>query len=143
MIVDKATDMKWSYFIKHKDDQCNILINFIKNKRKDYPKIGTYIQCNNAGENKTFKKRAEKEGLGIKFKYTSRETPQQNGKVERRFATVYGRAQAMMLTAGLDNDKKYELWTEAVSTATLLANKTVTKKSEQSLQERFYKNVKE
>ena len=85
------------------------MIDFIKNKRKDYPKIGTYIQCNNAGENKTFKKRVEKEGLGIKFKYTSRETPQQNGKVEHGFATVYGRARAMMLTAGLDNNKKYEL----------------------------------
>ena len=89
------------------------------------------------------KKKAEKEGLGIKFEYTSRETPQQNRKVERGFATVNGRARAMMLTAGFNDKKKYELWTEAVSTATLLANKTVTKKLEQSPQERFYKNAKD
>ena len=92
--------------------------------------MGTYIQCDNAGENRTFERKAEKEGLGIKFKYTSRETLQQSGKVEHGFTMVYRRAKAMMLTAGLDDNKKYELWTEAVSTATLLANKTVTKKLE-------------
>ena len=75
MIVDKATDMKWSYFIKHKDNQCDILINFIKNKRKEHLKSGTYVRCDNAGEYKTFEKKAEKEGLGIKFEYTNRETP--------------------------------------------------------------------
>ena len=73
-----------------------------------------YVRCDNAGENKSFEKKAEKEELGIKFKYTSRETLQQNGKVEQGFATVYRRARAMMLTAGFDDKKKYKLWTEAV-----------------------------
>ena len=31
LIVDCFTKMKWSFFIKHKDDQYNIIINFIKN----------------------------------------------------------------------------------------------------------------
>ena len=43
-----------------------------------------------------FEKKAEKEGLGIKFEYTSSETPQQNGKVEWGFATIYRRARAIM-----------------------------------------------
>ena len=48
-----------------------------------------------------------------------------------------------MLTASFDDKKKYELWTEAVPMATLLVNKTVTKKLEQLPQERIYKNTKD
>lgn len=91
------------------------------------------MRCNNAGENQTFEKKAIKEGFSIELKYTNRKTLQSNGKVEQGFATIYGRAKAMMLTAGFNDKKKYELWTEAVSTATLLANKMVIKKLEQSL----------
>ena len=138
LIVDKATDMKWSYFIKNKDNQVSIIVEFIKHQRHLHPKAGTFICCDNAGENLTLEKECKREGLGVQFEFTSRYTPQQNGKVERSFATLFGRMRAMMITAGLDQDKRYELWTEAASTATKLSNKVVDNKNNKSAQEKYY-----
>ena len=68
--------MKWSYFLKHKDDQVEALINFIKALRAKKPNMVRFICCDNAGENKSLEKACLKEGLGITFEYTARDTPQ-------------------------------------------------------------------
>jgi transposase InsO family protein len=34
--------------------------------------------------------------LNIEFEFTAPNTPQQNGKIERKFATVYGKMRAML-----------------------------------------------
>jgi transposase InsO family protein len=60
-----------------------------------------FIRCDNAGENKALEKACLKEGLGIQFEYTAPGTPQQNGKVERKFATLNARVRAMLNHAGL------------------------------------------
>ena len=49
------------------------------------------IRCDNAGENYALKKKCENMGLGITFEFTARQTPQQNGRIERKFAMLYGR----------------------------------------------------
>ena len=48
------------------------------------------IKYNNAGENKMAEELCKKEGLNVLFEYTAPNIPQQNGKVERKFATLYG-----------------------------------------------------
>ena len=48
--------------------------------------------------------------------------PQQNGRVERKFATLYGRVQAMLNDAKLMPSLQKKLWAEAANTATLLEN---------------------
>ena len=58
------------------------------------------------GENKLLEHKCEKEGLRIKFKYTARNMPQQNGQVERSFATLYGKMRAMMNAAGMTQTQK-------------------------------------
>ena len=90
LVVNKATNMSWSWFLKHKNDQIEPLINFVKELRKTKKKTATYIHCDNAGENKTIQQGFKQEGFGTTFKFTSANTPQQNGKVERLFATTYG-----------------------------------------------------
>ncbi len=40
-------------------------------------------------------------GLGTKFEYTAVGTHQHNGRVERKFATMYGRIRSMMIGAGI------------------------------------------
>jgi len=40
--------------------------------------------------------------LGIIFEYTAPGTPQQNGVVERAFATMLGKTRAIMNSAGFD-----------------------------------------
>ena len=38
----------------------------------------------------------KQEGMGIKFEYTAPGIPQQNGKIEKKFATLYNRVQAVL-----------------------------------------------
>ena len=54
------------------------------------------IRCNNAGKNLKFHELSEMEGLNLTFEFTAPGTPQQNGLVERMFATLTGRVHSMM-----------------------------------------------
>ena len=78
------------------------------------------IRCDNAGENVSFQKEAEELDLGLVFKYTAPDTPQQNGRVERKFQTLYGCVRAMLFGFGLDFLEIKKLWAKAASTATNL-----------------------
>ena len=61
-----------------------------------------HIRCNNAGENRALKIVCIDKELGIMFEYTAPGTPQQNGVVERAFATMIGKTRAIMNGAGFD-----------------------------------------
>ena len=122
MVVDECTSMKWSFFIKQKNDQIRPVMDLIQELRKIHPKAATFVRCDNAGENKLLESECKKAALGINFEFTASQTPQQNGKVERAFATIYGRMRAMMIDAGFEMERRKELWTEAASTATKLDN---------------------
>ena len=63
-------------------------------------------------------KTCQSEGHGIKFKYTAPGTPQKNGRVERKFQTVYGQIRAMLAGSGFSRKIHLQLWTEAANTAT-------------------------
>ena len=121
LVVDEATNMKWSFFLHTKKQQTPVLLGFIKTL-KELGRPVKFIRCDNAGENETLKKQLDLQGSSIRFEYTARQTPQQNGKVERAFASLYGRMRAMMLGAGLDESSKMKLWMEAAATATKLDN---------------------
>jgi len=136
LVVDEATSMKWSFFLKTKSQQVTVLQSFLKTlKEIDHPV--KYIRCDNAGENYSLKKQLDHQGSGIRFEFTARNTPQQNGKVERAFASLYGRMRSMMSSAGLDDAQKYKLWKEAAATATKLDN-ILTKDGETSPYQKFY-----
>ncbi len=97
-----------------------------------------FIRCDNAGENETLKKQIDNDGRNIKFEYTARNTPQLNGRVERAFATLYGRMRAMMISVGMNKEIRQVLWTEAASTATKLDN-ILHNRGEASPYKKFYK----
>ena len=103
LILDDCTDQAWSHFLRKKDHQVKILIEFIKDL-KPHGKVVKYIRCDNAGENISFENECKKEGLGIKFEYTSPNSPQFNGRVERKFATLYSRVRANLNGAKLTKD---------------------------------------
>jgi hypothetical protein len=56
------------------------IIALIKQLRSKEITVKT-IRCNNAGENVTFQKEAKELDLGLVFKYTAPDIPQQNGRV--------------------------------------------------------------
>jgi hypothetical protein len=49
----------------------------------------------NAEENVSLNSNLEKEGLHIEDEFPSPNTPEQNGQVERGFATLWGRVRAI------------------------------------------------
>jgi len=59
------------------------------------------IRCDNSGKNVAFQAEAKHEGLGLNFEFTARQTPQQNSRVEHKFAMLFGRVWAMLNSAGL------------------------------------------
>ena len=82
--------------MKKKDElKINMKKFILMMKHKENIKI-TKIRMDNAGENLDFKAMAELEFPWIKFEMTSPGTPQQNGKVERKFATLFGYATSML-----------------------------------------------
>ena len=60
--------------------------------------------------------------MNIVFEYTAVNTPQQNGRIERKFAKIYGRVRTMLTAAGIEGDLRKNLWTEAGNTAINLMN---------------------
>jgi transposase InsO family protein len=57
------------------------------------------ICLDNSGENKSFHQMIIKSEFNIKFEFTAPGTPQQYGKVERAFATLFGKTRSMLNTA--------------------------------------------
>ena len=112
--------------MKKKSDQVDYLMALLKDLKAKHNKTVKLIWCDNAGKNKSLQKQCEKEGLGIQFEYTAPGTPQLNGRVERKFATLYGRVRAMLNGARLTKELRHGLWTQAARTATDLENTLVT-----------------
>ena len=58
----------------------------------------------------------------IKFEFSGPRTPQQNGKVERKFRTFYGRIRATLNNSGLEESVRSGLWAECARTIAFLAD---------------------
>ena len=78
------------------------------------------MHCDNAGKNLILQRVCEKDGLGVLFELTAPGTPQQNGKVERKFATLYGRMRAMLHGSNIEGTPRRQLSAKAALTATEL-----------------------
>eukprot|EP00977_Amphora_coffeiformis_P021979 scaffold10145_cov84-Amphora_coffeaeformis.AAC.1 len=86
LVVDEATGFPWSFFLKKKDELKGHMMTLVNELHKKDIKVKTF-RCDNAGENKDFEKVIKNSKYDIKFEYTAPGTPQQNGVVERKFAT--------------------------------------------------------
>jgi transposase InsO family protein len=50
--------------------------------------------------------------LNIKFEFTAPYTPEMNGKIERKFATLYGKTRSMFNGARLTKELRNGLWAQ-------------------------------
>ena len=99
------------------------------------------IRCDGAGENKAAETHLKEAGKGIIFEYTSSDTPQHNGVVERRFATLYGRVRSMLHFCGCPKNLKMKVWAECANVSNDLWNIQVQKDEENSPHELFFGNL--
>jgi transposase InsO family protein len=83
-----------------------------------------YIRCDDSSENKALFEACQSQGYGVKFKFSGPRTPQQNGKVERKFQTFFGRIRAMLNSDGLKDHLRSGVWAECAMTVTYLSNIT-------------------
>jgi len=88
LTVDKATHMKFSMFLKQKSEMKEKLVPFLKELQHTYGVKVEHTRCDNAGENRALQDECIGKDLGIIFEYTALGTPQQNGVVERAFASM-------------------------------------------------------
>jgi len=124
LVVDDFSRMGFCGFLQAKSDLATWLVRlvgFIK-ANGHHVKI---IRCDNAGENKVAVALIQEMYGGIIPEFTSPNTPQQNGVVERRFPTLKMRASAMMKDANLSMDAKRRLWGEAAMMANVMENITL------------------
>ena len=77
--------------------------------------------------------------MGILFEYTAPNTPLQNGRIERAFATLYGRVRSMLNAARLNKEFIYGLLSECACTACELDNLDCDNKSGKPWYVQFYR----
>ena len=118
LIEDQNSKMKWSIFTKRKGEMVTEMIKFIKVLKMKNPLNVRFLRMDNAKENVSLRSKLEAEGLDVEVEFTPPSTPEQNGQVERSFATLWGRVRAMLNDSGVEKDLRNELWAECASTAT-------------------------
>ena len=137
MVVDNHTNFTWSFFLKSEDTQNKPIMQLLKFLEKEGKKF-KLICCNNAGENCALEKDCADNQLQIKLKYTSANSPQYNGKVEQKFATIYARVRALLKDARLLSTLRSLLWCKAAKHMMLVENHLTTATKEIPLQIAMY-----
>jgi transposase InsO family protein len=101
LIVDNYTNYCWGIFLKNKSELKEKMLTLLTDLKIAGIEV-KFIRCDDSGENKSFCKTCCAIGHNIKFEFSSPRTPQQNGKVERKFQTFFGRIRAILNNAGLE-----------------------------------------
>ena len=131
--VDEKSRFGWLKPAIRKKEMVNFADWLIKTL-KTYGIPLKYLRCDNAGENVVPLKKLCLDN-GIILELTAPYTPQQNGVMERRFAVVINRANAMMIAAGMNEATSHKLWAEASSCANDTENVTLSSVRSVSAQE--------
>ena len=141
LLVDDHSRFKWSLFVQKKSDLAEEVYGLLKQIKNENNIAFKSIRCDNAGENKKLQELLDEKEYGAKFEYTAPGTPQQNGVVERAFATLYGKVRAMLNWAGLSEEMRTGLWAECASTATKTDNLLVDEFSNKCPYEKFFNKL--
>ncbi len=128
LTINDAMDFCFSKFMKSKDQMSATMVSLIQDLKNEEGIVVKKICCDNAGENIAFQQNTKKEGLGLNFEFTAHVTPQQNGRVKCKFATLFRRVWLMLNLAGLvgtSKDLHKGLWAECADTTTKMENVVV------------------
>jgi hypothetical protein len=142
LIVDDYTDKCWSAFMPKKSDLSQRVVNMVKQLKAQYGKTVKFIRLDDSGENKALESLCQKEGLGIQFEFTGPGTPQYNGRVERKFATLYAQVQTMLNGAKVPKKIRDGVWTEAAQYSCDLENMIIQASKMKSPDNLFFEDDK-
>ena len=71
---------------------------------RDLKKTVKFLRLDDAGENFALEKACKQQQLGVTFEFSGPRTPQRNGKVERKFQTLYGKIRVKFNASGIDGE---------------------------------------
>ena len=112
-MLDDCTDLFISHRLAAKSHLPDKLVETFQTLKTNHNITPKYDCCDNASENVATEKECISHGINVQFEYTPPGTPQRNGRIERKFATFYGRICSFLATAGIQEDTmKYGLWAE-------------------------------
>jgi hypothetical protein len=78
---------------------------------KDHNLKIEFIRSDNAPEHIDLQKDImEHPTLSAKFEFTPPNSPQQNGRIERKFATLNGKCRAMLNAAEFNKEIRHKMW---------------------------------
>jgi len=138
-MLDDCTDCFITKFLTAKSQVGQTVVEVFQELKVRYQIHPKYICCDDAPENHKAEQACLKHGFNIQFEYTPPGTPQRNGRIERKFATYYGRICACYNAAGIeDHELKYGTWAECAMTVTKLGNITVSSSRKNSPHFLFY-----
>ncbi|GJS46586.1 retrovirus-related pol polyprotein from transposon TNT 1-94 [Tanacetum coccineum] len=121
VIVDDYSRYTWVYFLHSKDETLEIIKKFIAQVQLNYDAKIHKIRTDNDIEFKNATLKAHYEKLGIMQQFSTAQTPQQNGVVERRNRTLVEVVRTMLIFSRLPEF----LWAEAVSNACFSQNQSI------------------
>ena len=119
LLIDEVTQFSWSTFGKRKSDLSEKVFPIILGIINTGHKV-KYLRLDNAGENWDLENKCLHHLLGINFEYTTPNTPQFNGVVERKFQSLYNKLRDTLFESGLTYELSNLLWDECASTFTKL-----------------------
>ena len=96
LVLEDSTHYAWSYLLKEKCEMKNVILGLIKNLKTKNGLQVWYAWCDNAGENEDFEWICKQAEMGVEFKYTTPDTPQQNDWVKWKLATFFNRVCTML-----------------------------------------------
>ena len=130
-LTDEFSHKKFPIFLKNKNDLQEMLKETLLQIYSLHGVKVEIIRMDNAGENLHIQEMILNHHLlhrmGTKIEFTAPFTPQQNGKIERVFPTMFARARACFNAAKFDINLRKQLWAEAISYAFQTDDITVTR----------------
>jgi hypothetical protein len=109
----------WSIFLKARSVFPDLTLSWLHNFQKDNSLTVKFIRCDNSGENIQLQSLVhEDKTLAVRFELAAPYTPEKNGMVERKYATLYGKVKAIFNWAKFPIYLRQLLWAECANHAT-------------------------
>jgi hypothetical protein len=108
--------------LKSKDEQVQVIIKHLIHITNEEKVKVAFIRCDNSGENHDLQIQIKDNHpkLVCQFEFTAPDSAQNYGKVERKYATLYGRVRAMLNEAEFNWPLRHAMWANASLHATKL-----------------------
>jgi hypothetical protein len=110
--MDEYTTFLWSFFLKTKHELVQVIIRHLIHITNENNFKISYIRCDNSGENHDLQNQIKNNypKLVCQFEFTALVSSQENGKVERKFSTFYGRIRFMLYEAQFNLPLCHAMW---------------------------------